>query len=197
MPNSNAPFGMRPVRRLDGTPYNGQVQEFRIAYNNTNKIGSGDLVKMLTSGYIDYAGDNDATGILGVFAGCEYYDDTQGKKVFMPAWLAPTLASTAVVKAYVIVDTELIFEIQSNSSTAIGISSLGSTAKITGAGNPDTASGNSKMALDASSLGTTATYPLLLVGFSKNVGDDPTSGYNVVEVVLNNTLFKSGQTGLS
>ena len=196
MANSNAPFGLRPVRRLDGAAANYQAQAFQIAYGNSNSIGTGDLVKLLTTGYIDVAGAAD-TPCLGVFVGCEYYDHIQKKKVFMPAWLAPTLLSTTVVTAYVIVDTQMIFEVQSSAAN-VTVASIGSTAKITGNGNPNTSSGMSILALDSGTLAdTTATYPIMVVGLSNKVGNDNASTFNTVEVVLNATNFKAGVTGLA
>lgn len=196
MANSNAPFGLRPVRRLDGAAPNYQAQKFKIAYNNSNSMGTGDLVKLLTTGYIDVAGATDHP-CLGVFAGCEYFDTTAQKKIFSPAWRAPSITSTIVVTAYVIVDTQMIFEVQSSAGPTT-IASLGSTAKITGNGAPNAYSGQSVLALDSTTLAdTTNTYPLMVVGLSDKVGNDNSSAYNIVEVVLNDTMFKSGVTGLA
>ena len=196
MENSNTPFGLRPLRRLDGAAPNYQMNAYRIAYNNSNSIGVGDLVKMLSTGYIDVAGAAD-NPCLGVFAGCEYYDNIVKRKIFNPAWLAPSLASTAEVTAYVYTDTSLVFEVQSKTGP-VTITNIGQTAKISGNGAPNTSTGISTLVLDDATLGdTTATYPLMVVGLSGKIGNDNTSAYNIVEVVLNDTLFKQGVTGLA
>lgn len=196
MANNNAPFGLRPVRRLDGAAPNYQAQKFKIVYNNSNSIGTGDLVKMGTTGYIDVAAATD-NPCLGVFCGCEYYDNVAQKKVFYPSWKAPTLASTAVVDAFVIVDTQMIFEVQCETGP-VTIASVGHTSKISNNGAPNSYSGISTLTLDDTSVDdTTATYPLMICGLSERPENDNASAYNIVEVVLNDTLFKQGVTGLA
>ena len=195
MANTNAPFGLRPVRRLDGAAPTYQTNPYQIITTQTHKIGTGDLVKYdgSNAGYIDYAAATD-TPVLGVFAGCEWYDTSQQKKIFSPQW---TGVSTAVapITAYVYDDVSIVFEIQSGNGGPVTIAGLRQNAKIsaTGVGAPNTTTGISTEFLDFATLATNqATYPLKIIGLSQKYGNDNTSQYNLVEVVLNATNYKSG-----
>ena len=181
MSNTQAPFGLRPVRNLSGAAPTYQTSVYQILSTNSNKFGTGDVVKF-SSGYIDKAATTDHP-ILGVFQGCEYYDTYLQKKVFFPAWLAPTTA-VAPITAYVIDDCNVIFEVQS-SGAAITIANVGQTAKFTGNGAPSTTTGISTLAIDQATLATTTTFPLMVTGLGLKIGNDNTSSFNVVEVKLN------------
>lgn len=182
MANTNAPFGMRPLRNVFGSVPTYQQTAYQIVWNNANTFGTGDIVK-LSAGYVDVAGTTDHP-VLGVFVGCEYYDPNQNKILFMPQWRAPVLNSTLTPTAYVIDDPNVVFEVQS-SGAAVTIANIGSTAKFTGNGAPNALTGVSTLALDAANIGSTTTYPLMILGPSQKIGVDNTSSYNTVEVKLN------------
>ena len=55
MANKDAPFGLRPVGELGSEIQNGGTSKYQIADNSTNAIFKGDMVKLLTTGYIDRA----------------------------------------------------------------------------------------------------------------------------------------------
>lgn len=188
MANSNTPFGLRPLRRIDGAAPNYQLNAYKVLESDTTKIGTGDLVK-LSSGYVARAAATD-TPVLGVFAGCEWYDTTIQRKIFSPQWTGTTSA-IAPVTAYVIDDVNTVFEIKS-SGTVITVADIGKTAKIATATDPS-ASGISTEKLDQTSLATNQlTYPLKVVGLGKGQENDNTASYNTVEVVLNATVLKAG-----
>ena len=195
MANSNAPFGLRPVRRLDGAAPNYQTNPYQINTANTNKIGTGDLVKFSSSnnGYIDIAGATD-TPVLGVFSGCEWYDTGLQKKVFSPQWTGTTTA-VAPITAYVYDDYNIVYQIQSGAGGPVTIANVRANAKIsaTGVGAPNATTGISTEFLDVASIATNqATYPLKIVALSTTIGNDNTSAFNLVEVILNSTNYKSG-----
>jgi hypothetical protein len=192
MSNPNAPFGFRPVRRLDGAAPNYQTNKYLISTANTNTFGTGDVVKFdgSNAGYIDKAATTDAP-VLGIFAGCEWFDTGQQKKIFSAQWTGVSTAAAAP-SAFVYDDTNIVFEAQSKSGTVVAQSALRQNAKF-GTGTTNATTGISTQTLDDSTLATNqATYPFKVVGLSQKVGNDNTSGYNLVEVVLNNTNYKSG-----
>lgn len=189
MANANAPFGLRPVRRLDGAAPTFQTNEYQVLYSDTTKIGTGDLVK-LNSGYVARAAATD-TPVLGIFAGCEYYDTAIAKKVFSPQW---TGSSTAIapVTCFVYDDVNIVYEIQS-SGNAITIADIGKTGKISTATDPNAYSGISTEKLDETSLAANQLgYPLKVMGMGRRVDNDNALSYNTVEVILNATNAKAG-----
>lgn len=193
MANANAPFGLRPVRRLDGAAPNYQTNNYQINTGNTNKIGCGDIVKFSSgnAGYIDVAAATD-TPVLGVLSSCDWYDTSQAKMIFSPWW---TGVSTAVapINAYVYDDVNIVYEIQSNAGGPVTIASLSKNAKVATVTAPNSITGISTEVLDVASLASgQAAYPLKLVNLSQRVGNDNTSAFNVVEVILNATNYKAG-----
>ena len=50
MSNPNAPFGLRPVRYLDGRPYAPSINGYTIADSYATAIGTGDLVILNPAG---------------------------------------------------------------------------------------------------------------------------------------------------
>ena len=193
MANANAPFGLRPVRRLDGAAPNYQTNQYQINTANTNKIGCGDIVKFSSgnAGYIDVAAASD-TPILGVLSSAEWYDTSVQKKIFSPWWYGSTTA-VAPINAQVYDDVNIVYEIQSNSAGPVVQSNVRNNARVATVTAPNSTTGISTEVLDAATItGGQATYPLKIVGLSQKVGNDNTLVYNIVEVILNNTNYKSG-----
>lgn len=197
MANPNAPFGFRPVRRLDGAMPNYQTNRYLISLSNTNRIATGDVVKYdgTNAGYVDKAGATD-TPILGIFAGCEWFDSSQNKKIFSPQWTGTTSVVTGtLIQAYVYDDVQIVFEVQSGSGTVVPQSACRQNAKYSGSagGASPFVIGLSVETLDDANVATNqATYPFKIVELSQKVGNDNTVGYNIVEVVINASNYKTG-----
>jgi hypothetical protein len=112
MANTASPYGLRPVKRVDGMPYAGATEEFLIdpAGEATN-IFNGQVVIIGADGYIaistatgaDITTNNlggSGVGAIGVFVGCEYVN-AQGQVIHSQYYPSGT---TGVVKAYVVTD---------------------------------------------------------------------------------------------
>ena len=72
MSNQLEKFGLRPYRKLDGTPLAGAQNRYTIAAGYATAIFQGDLVKTSLNGTIQRAGatDNPLVGVFnGVFFG--------------------------------------------------------------------------------------------------------------------------------
>jgi hypothetical protein len=179
MATSATPYGLKPVRRADGLPYAGAVNEYLIdPAGVANNIFNGSIVQMTTAGYIELAdGDgSDITtnnfggssiGAWGVFVGCEYVN-TEGQLIHSQYYPSGT---TGVVKAKVVDDPNVIFQAQLDG--AGGQAVLGAITKLTAAQNAttsgSTSTGNSTVALDATVQTTVGGFVIL--GHSSPVGD--------------------------
>lgn len=194
MANTNAPFGLRPARRLDGASLSFNVMTFPIAYNLASQIGKGDAVTMNTSGniipYVQNVTASSDPATVGVFWGCTYLNPAVGYVQWYNAWTAPTLASTAIVTAFVIVDPMILFEIQSDADGPLTQAMVGGNFDIN-SGTPNSA-GFSTQSLDTSRLATEAAQPLRLVEVPPIIGPnllgssyDYTAQYNIGLVKLN------------
>lgn len=163
MASTAAPYGLRPVNLIGGQPYAGSTRLFKINNAYAANIFYGQPVSVNASGVvIAETGTSNvaATGVVGVFVGCTYTDPNLKYKVFKQYWPTGTVATDAY--AYVVDDPDIVMQVQADE--AVAQTALGANiALVTSAG--DTATGNSTTAADGSSVNTTATLPLRIVGF--------------------------------
>ncbi len=188
MANPSAGFGLRAVRRFDGAALSFQITEREIAYNNSHTMGTGDLVKQLNTGYIDAYVASDAT-VLGVFLGCSYFSAAVGRTIWSPIWNAPTIASTLKVKAWVIDDPNVVFDIRGSATAAITIADVGANADIV-VGTQNAITGQSTSLLNTAAMDTTATYPLRIVGLASYPNIDNSLAGDIAQVILNTSPYK-------
>lgn len=173
MASTAAPYGLRPVNLIGGQPYAGSTRSIKIANAYAANIFYGQPVSVNASGVvIAETGTSNvaATGVVGVFVGCTYTDPNLKYKVFKQYWPTGTVATDAY--AYVVDDPDVVMQVQADE--AVAQTALGANiALVTSAGS--TATGNSTTAADGSSVATTATLPLRIVGFvdgpDSSVGD--------------------------
>jgi hypothetical protein len=173
MANTASPYGLKPVKRVDGMPYAGATEEFLIdpAGEATN-IFNGQVVIIGADGYIaistatgaDITTNNlggSGVGAIGVFVGCEYIN-AQGQVIHSQYYPSGT---TGVVKAYVVTDPNVTFQAQldgSGAQTVLGTNTFFAAVQSTSTGS--TATGNSTSALDATVQ--TAAAAFRIVGFA-------------------------------
>lgn len=184
MASTAAPYGLRPVKRVDGMPYAGAVEEFLIdpAGEATN-IFNGQVVIIGADGYIaistatgaDITTNNlggSGVGAIGVFVGCEY-TNAQGQRIWSQYYPSGT---TGDVRAKVVTDPNVIFQAQldgSGAQTVLGTNTFFAAAQSTSTGSTQT--GNSTSALDATVQTTAAAFRI--VGFASTPGDSYTDVY--------------------
>ena len=175
-----SPYGLRAVNRLDGLPYAGATRLLPIASGYNTNIFNGDIVSFAAGTLTRTTGTAALANIIGVFVGCTYTDPNLKYKVFRQYYPANTAASD--IQAYVIDDPDVLFQIQASASVVAA--NIGSNAAIVNtAGN--TATGNSAIALDASTIATTATLPLRLVDFVNGPTSQPGDAFTDVLVKFN------------
>lgn len=178
MSTTAAPYGLKPVKRVDGMPYAGATEEFLIdpAGYNTN-IFNGSVVIVNANGYINISTATGAdittnnlggsgVGAIGVFVGCSYYN-AQGQYINSQYYPANT---TGVVKAYVVTDPNVVFQGQldgSGAQTVLGSNTFFAAVQSTSTGS--TATGNSTTALESTVVATAAAFRI--VGFASTPGD--------------------------
>jgi len=192
MANPTGGFGLRATRNWQGSAGNFQLTHRALPYTLTNGIGFGDLVTWAATspGFIDVATAT-STMIVGVFYGCQYYNASLGVYNWYKNWSGTALATTSVpsttepgIDCFVIEDPRVVFTIRA-SSGVVTSSNIGDNAVILPA--TQTSAGISQSVLGSSSGGiaTTTTFPLRIVGLSKQIGNDNTLANNLVEVVMN------------
>ena len=169
-----APYGLRAVNHLGGTPYAGSTRMYPIGTGTATNIYYGDVVNVLATGLLTQnvttgaVGAPFVVGTVGIFVGCTYTDPGSGNIVFRQNW--PTGTVTADAQAYVVDDPGAIFQIQANGTLAqAALGACAFFAAAQGAATGNLLSGNSTTAL--SNAVTVAQDAFKIVGFV----DSPTS----------------------
>ena len=108
-PTIDGPYGLRPVKMLDNSPYNGATRLYRIASAYNTNIFYGDVVKLVTGGTVERDTADAAMTPIGVFMGCTFTDPGTSQPTFKQYWPASTVASDAM--AYVVDDPNVLFKV--------------------------------------------------------------------------------------
>lgn len=190
MSNATGAFGLRPLRRKDGSPYNGATIPAYISATYATALFIGDPVLLSpttgekdTTGHyqtINKCGGGDAAVVWGVIQSFEPLV-TDLSKNYNPA-------STERI-ANVIVDKNVIFGIRGSGDGAPDKNFIGSNAVMKAATSGSTVTGLSGMVLDEGGGGGAApdanqSYPLLIIGI-RNKEDNELADYAEYEVLLN------------
>ncbi len=192
MANVSEKFGLRPYRKLDGTPLVGAQNRYTIASGYATAIYQGDLVEPLGTGNIQKHGANTSDAVVGVFNGCFYTDPTTQKPTFKNFYPGSIAASD--ITAFVIDDPDAVFLVDADAAfTRADLYKNYSVTNTTGV----TATGISKAQLDVSVSGVTATFVIQAIDISQDPDNSDTSNANAnVLVRINNHFYRSG-TGIA
>ena len=162
-PTVSAPYGFKPINRIDGMPYAGATRQFAIA-NTAGAIYNGDLVKIVASGTVEQFTGTTTGSPAGVFMGCRYTNPVTKQPTYAQYWPANTAITDAV--AYVVDDPFAAFQVVvTTAGSVVSYAYLDSIATnmsvITGTGNANT--GDSGMSVLAGSQDTTAALPIRVI----------------------------------
>lgn len=201
MANANTAYGLRPIGLVGSGANTTGVTQYEIASNNTNAIYQYEIVVPTSAGTINQAGatDGGTTQALGVLMGVEYVDSVQKKPVWLNYW--PGSGNVSVdtnypVKAFVADDPNQLFKVASDASltnratalaTVFANASLGTSAR-----SGSTNTGSSTAALSVSSVATTATLPLRIVGIMDDVANSDFTAAGIPLIVRLNAHFNAG-----
>lgn len=161
MANTNKVNGFRPVRYLNGAPYNGAFRRYVVPATDGTALFVGDLVKAETTGDLTtgLSGVTRATAgaaVIGAVVGFEA-DPTN---LNTPQYRA---ASTRRI-VYVADDPNLLFEAQEDGLvTPIAMASIGLNASLISTSGGNTTTGASGMEIDSSTAAATATLELKIM----------------------------------
>ena len=165
MATTASPYGLVPVNLTGGIPFAGSTRMFPLASNYATSIFFGDVVKLVNDGTIAKDTGTSALTPIGVFMGCNYMDATYGP-TFRQMYTANTVpANSTLTIAYVCDDPNDVFKIQGSASMTQTML-FNNAAVVQGSGV--TTSGNSGVTLDVSSVNTTDTLPLRIMGWAGN-----------------------------
>jgi hypothetical protein len=191
MANQVEKFGLRPYRKLDGTPLVGAQNRYTVASGYATAIFQGDLVIPVTGGNIERYPGNTSTAVVGVFNGCFYTDPTTQKPTFKNYYPGGVAASD--ITAFVVDDPDAVFLVDADATFARA--DLFQNYSLT-AVSGNTKTGNSLQQLDVSVSGTDTTFVVQAIDICQDPDNSSTSSANAnILVRINNHFFRSG-TGI-
>jgi hypothetical protein len=194
MANQLEKFGLRPYRKLDGTPLVGAQNRYTIKPGYGTAIYQGDLVIPVSTGNIERHTAGNAAAVVGVFNGVFYNDPTTQKptyKNYYPGGVTPTQGD---ITAFVVDDPDAVFLMDADQSfTRADLFKNYSVTNATGV----TQTGISQVQLDVSASGTQTTFAVQAIDISQDPdnSDVTVSNANIL-VRINNHFFRSG-TGIA
>tara|TARA_B000000609_G_C24060205_1_gene286138 strand:+ start:152 stop:730 length:579 start_codon:yes stop_codon:yes gene_type:complete len=192
MANQLEKFGLRPYRKLDGTPLAGAQNRYTIKANYDQNIFQGDLVIPVSTGNIERHVYNTSEAVVGVFNGCFFTDPTTQKPTYKNFYPASTNASDIV--AFVVDDPDAVFLM--NADAAFTRADLFKNYSLD-SNNGSTTTGISQAMLDVSVSGTATTFAVQAIDISQDPENSDTSTSNAnVLVRINNHFYRSG-TGIA
>ena len=186
----SAPYGLRAVNHIGGTPYAGSTRLLPItlpalngnpAVVNATPIFYGSVVNLNASGTVVLQPNTGAgaagtgavfgAGVIGVFVGCTFTDPISGNLTFAQSW---TGNAATDAQAYVIDDPEVVYQIQS--AGQITNLELGENFFLNAVQSGNASTGNSTTAATVvGNFAVTAAFPLRLIDFvegpTSTVGD--------------------------
>ena len=191
MANVTEKFGLRPYRKLDGTPLVGAQNRYTIASNHTTAIFQGDLVIPTTAGNIDRHTANNSAAVIGVFNGCFYTDPTTKKPTFRNSYPGSIVASD--ITAFVVDDPDAVFLMDADA--AFTRADLYQNYSVT-TGSGNTTTGISEVQLDVSVSGTNASFVIQAIDISQDPDNSDTANPNANILVRINKHFYRNGTGV-
>ena len=188
MANVEEKFGLRPYRKLDGTPLAGAQNRYTIASGYSDAIFQGEMVEPLGTGNIQRHGPNTSDAVIGVFNGCFYTDPTTQKPTYRNYYPGSIAASD--ITAFVVDDPDAVFLIDADAAfTRAGLFANYSVTNTTGV----TQTGLSKVQLDVSTAATANTFAVQAIDISQDPDNSDTSTSNAnILVRINNHFYRSG-----
>ena len=191
MANVSEKFGLRPYRKLDGTPLVGAQNRYTIASGYATAIYQGDLVQPTAAGNIERHTANTSDAVVGVFNGVFYTDPTTQKPTYKNFYPGSIAASD--ITAFVVDDPDAVFLMDADEAfTRANLFANYSVTNTTGV----TQTGISKVQLDVSATGTAATFVVQAIDISQDPDNSDTGSANAnILVRINNHFFRSG-TGI-
>ena len=197
MANVNRLGGFRPVKHLNGSPYNGAARLYEIVAGDGTAVNVGDLVKTdsgtATDNYptcVRLAASGEVTSglILGSVVGM-VVDPTN---LNVPQYRA---ASTKRM-VWVADSPDLIFECADGATTPVTQTQIGLNCGVQATAPNTTTSGTSQMTTGNTAPTTTVTLPLKIVSIVSSPDNTAGAAYQRLHVMINQHAMGQGTVGV-
>jgi len=202
MANVDAPFGLRPIRYRDGSPYNGAFNVYAVASTYATALFVGDPVVKVAAGsnaaaldgfpigtlpLVEKAAAGDGNAITGVIVGFAPDPDNLSR-IYRPA-------STARV-VYVVDDPNVTFEIQADGAIAATDVGLNAVLIYTNAGSTVTGRSGAELDTTSDAPAADASNQLTILRVVNAPDNEAASAFTRCEVVINQSTELTGAIGI-
>jgi len=192
MANTDRPFGLKPIKMLNGSPWNGKFNMYYKDVELAEAIFIGSPVKL--AGSADTLGKYPTISlavagvpILGTVIGFGNSPYLAADVTDLDRLHSPTLTANYVA---VVDDPSVIFECQEDSSTPLTVTEIGLNASLTTeAGN--TTTGHSTVEIDCATEATTCTLGLRVLRLVDRP-DNVLGEFAKFEVIINAHAYGQG-----
>lgn len=209
MANTSRINGFKPVKHLNGSPYNGQANIYEVPAGETVPVFVGDLVKLSDSAATSYypaveavvgASAQIAAGpILGAVVGIinSKFDPVGGTMSNGSVSLDTPVYRPASTKQFVLVadSDDLIFEAEADASVPLASIGLNVGVGASAHTNPLLTGASPMYVYSTTAPDITATRPLQIVGVVNRPDNETASAYNKVLVRIN--VHSYGNVGVA
>lgn len=205
MANTNGAWGLRPVGKMGQNSNSTGVSGYtfyEIANGNSNVIYQGTPVIPLSTGYIDVVGAaaGGTVGLLGSFQGCRYVSSTTGKPTWSMHWPGSGADSNHPVRAFVADDPMQIFVVATDASwtsKATARAAVFANVNFSSGTSGSTTTGQSSGALAISTIATTNTLNMRILGWEEDAMNQDFSAAGIPALVRLNNHYNSANGAIA
>jgi|TARA_R100001460_G_scaffold24725_1_gene49593 hypothetical protein len=191
-------YGLQPIGLVGSAVHNNGTTQYEIANNYSTAIYNGGIVVPASSGTIIIS--DQAIAPLGVLSGVEYVDSTTKKTTFLNYWPGSNSVSVDTnfpVKAFVHDNPMQLFKVVAdgtNTDRATALTGVFANCNMASVNNGSTNTGKSSDMLDISTVATTNTFDVRIVGLLDDPANADFSALGHQYIVRLNGHFNSGTT---
>ena len=205
MANTNGAWGLRPVGKVGQNSNSTGVSGYtfyEIANGNSNVIYFGTPAIPLSKIYIDVVGAaaGGTVGLLGSFQGCRYVSSTTGKPTWSMHWPGSGADSNHPVRAFVADDPMQIFVVATDASwtsKATARAAAFANANFSSGTSGSTTTGQSSGALAISTIATTNTLNMRILGWEEDAMNQDFSAAGIPALVRLNNHYNSANGAIA
>jgi hypothetical protein len=194
--------GFRPVGHLNGSKWNGQVKRYMISASDAQATNVGDFVQLSDN---DALVDEDGFGVypaverIGSGTAVPIVGAIVGFEVDYSNLNAPNYRAASTRRVVLVADaSDTIFAApQDGTGGVVAAASVGLNVAINLGTAGTSGAYNSGMSVDSSTVATTATLPLQIVGVTASPDNDVTSTTRPAELLVRVNTSAYGAAGLA
>jgi hypothetical protein len=199
---ANVLKGFRPVKHLNGSPYNGQINRYMISVSDAQATNVGDFVQLSNDAALQ-----DSVG-FGVFPAVERINSGTAVAIvgvivgFEPDYSnlnAGNYRAASTRRVVLVADSPdlLLAGPQDGVGGVVAAASVGLNVGIALGTASTSAPYNSDMSVDSSTAAATSTLPLQIVGITASPDNDETSTSRPAEILVRVNTHAYGAAGLA